>query len=90
MPGLFLTQGCAECKAEREAVERRIALGRSRELSATERRALRRVRYLLVDLDALSQEQADPLLEAFDLSSLPMLLRLDPSGRGAERYITLQ
>ena len=87
---LFLTGSCNECKAEAAAVDRRIALARSRGLTAVQRRALRGVRYLLVDMDSVAGEEADALLDALDLRTLPLILHLDRGGRILERYVSLQ
>ena len=76
----FFTQGCEVCRAEKEAVSARLA-------------AEPDARFFLIDFDRLSSERpalADRLLETFDLSVLPFLLRTDRKGRVLRKYISLQ
>lgn len=89
---LFVTQGCEDCKAQQEAVDRRIALSRTQGLTKTQRKALKGVRYLVVNMDSLWSErpqEAEALLDAFDLTTLPLVLELDRRGLILDRYLSL-
>ncbi len=89
---LFVSQGCADCRVEIEAVSRRVELSRSKGLTAVQRKALRGVRYLIVDMDELwssDPKMAETLLDSFDLTTLPLVLRLDKRGVVTGRYLSL-
>ncbi len=76
---LFYTEGCANCAAEKAA---------AKELAAKDRK----VRILMVNVDAVLAEHPDlaaALFETFDLSTLPFLLETDKKGIIQHRYITL-
>lgn len=76
---MFVTEGCSVCAAEKQA---------ARELVRKDRR----MRVLLVDVDAVADRDpdlAETLFDCFDLSSLPLVLETDRKGRISHRYIGL-
>ncbi len=76
---VFYTGGCSSCQATLSAVE---------QLVSTNRRA----RVLLVDVDAILNDQpalGQQLLDSFDLSALPFVLELDRKGVVQHRYVQL-
>ena len=71
--------GCSSCKETLAAVDSLVKKDR-------------KVRVLLVDMDALfsdDQEKATQLLDTFDLSALPFVLELAPDGTVQRRYVQL-
>lgn len=76
---VFYTGGCSSCRETLAAVDALVASDR-------------RVRVLLIDMDALFTDypdQAGLLLDHFDLSALPMVVELDRNGRVRHRYVEL-
>lgn len=56
------------------------------------RRSSRKLKVLLVDMDAIEESEPDlsvTLMENFDLSSLPYIIRLDKKGIVRERYVSI-
>ena len=76
---VFYTGGCSSCQDILAAVDALVS-------------ANRRARVLLVDMDALMSDhpaEAQALLDAFDLSGLPMVVQLDKKGIVQHRYVQL-
>lgn len=76
---IFHTEGCPYCSAEIAAAE---------ELVANDRK----LRVLLVNVDMIAAsgtELSEVLFDAFDLSSLPLLVETDRKGRVVRRYFSL-
>ena len=76
---VFYSPGCSSCKETLAAVDSLVKKDR-------------KVRVLLVDMDALfsdDQEKATQLLDTFDLSALPFVLELAPDGTVQRRYVQL-
>lgn len=75
---LFYTEGCEICAAEKEAAK---ALLKDR-----------KTKVFMVNIDTLMTENpslASRLMDAFDLSSLPHIIRTDSKGTVLGRYISL-
>lgn len=78
---IFHTEGCPVCKSEIEAADSLLA-----------KRENRKLRVLLVDMDMLFSsypETADAVMEAFDLTSLPLIIITDRKGTVSEKYAEL-
>ena len=76
---VFYSPGCSTCKETLAAVDALV-------------RQDRKVKVLLVDMDALfadEPDQASQLLDTFDLSVLPFVLELAPDGTVTRRYVQL-
>ena len=76
---VFYSPGCSTCQETLAAVEALV-------------KGDRKVRVLLVDMDALyadDPEKASELLDSFDLSVLPFVLQLSPDGTVLRRYVQL-
>ena len=76
---VFYTNGCGRCEETLSAVDAIVASNR-------------KARILLVDMDALFSafpEEAQTLLDTFDLSALPFVLELDKSGMIVHKYVEL-
>ena len=76
----FLTQGCQVCAGEKAAVPALLE-------------AEPQAKVFWIDMDALMAEdpvRAGRLLDAFDLSSLPFILKTGRDGRVQGRYLSLQ
>lgn len=76
----FLTEGCSICEAEQAAAKTVLA-------------AEPKAKIFWIDMDRLMAEQpdlAERLLDTFDLSSLPYILKTDRKGRITGRYLSLQ
>ena len=76
---IFYTGGCSACQELLAAVD---------DIVANDRKA----RILLIDMDALfndNPEKANELLDNFDLSVLPFVLQLDRKGVVRHRYVQL-
>ena len=76
----FLTEGCSICEAEQAAAKVVLA-------------AEPKAKIFWINMDRLMAEQpdlAERLLDNFDLSSLPFILKTDRKGRVAGRYLSLQ
>ena len=76
---VFYTGGCTSCPETLEAVDRLVSQDR-------------KVRVLLVDMDALltdSPQLAQTLLDSFDLSAMPFTLELDRDGTVLHRYVKI-
>ena len=75
---MFVTDGCNVCAAEKEA---------ARELAATDHG----VKVLMINVDEvleLNPDLAGRMFDAFDLSTLPFILRTDREGNIDRRYIS--
>ena len=73
---VFYSPGCGLCQETLSAVDRLVS-------------GSRRVRVLLVDMDALEEPVRTRLLDTFDLSALPFVLELDRKGTIVHRYVQL-
>ena len=76
---MFVTDGCHVCAAEKEAARRLVAEDK-------------KAKVLIVNMDLIHDEDpqlAERLLESFDLSSLPFIIKTDRKGRITRRYTTL-
>ena len=76
----FYSAGCGTCEADRSALPAALAADPRRKA-------------FLVDQDALMASDpglAERLLDTCDLSSLPLILETDRSGRIIRRYLSLQ
>ena len=76
---MFVTEGCHVCAAEKEAARRLVAEDK-------------KAKVLIINMDNIydaDQELAEKLLESFDLTSLPFILKTDRKGRITRRYTTL-
>lgn len=76
---VFYTGGCSSCKETLSAVDALVL-------------ANRKVRVLLVDMDAVMSDRpelASKLLDTFDLSVLPFVIQLDRRGIVQHRYVQL-
>ena len=76
---VFYSPGCSTCKETLASVDSLVKNNR-------------KVRVLLVDMDAIfsdDQEKAALLLDTFDLSALPFVLELAPDGTVQRRYVQL-
>lgn len=76
---VFYSAGCTLCQETLEAVDSLVT-------------ANRRVRVLLVNVDALMKDQpekARELLDTFDLTAMPFILELDRKGVIRHRYVQL-
>ena len=76
---MFYTGGCQACQEILAAVDDLVAQNR-------------KVRVLLIDMDALFNDYPDKateLLDTFDLSVLPFVLQLDKKGVVQHRYVNL-
>ena len=76
----FYSAGCCTCEADRSALPAALAADPRRKA-------------FLVDQDSLmasDPDLAERLLDTFDLSSLPLILETDRSGRIIRRYLSLQ
>jgi thiol-disulfide isomerase/thioredoxin len=76
---VFYSPGCSTCQETLAAVDALV-------------KGDRKVRVLLVDMDALyadDPEKASELLDSFDLSVLPFVLQLSPDGTVLRRYVQL-
>lgn len=76
---VFYTQSCQACQELLSAVDSLVENNR-------------KVRILLIDMDALFREnpaKAEELLDTFDLSVLPFVLQLDRKGIVEHRYVQL-
>lgn len=76
---VFYSPGCSTCKETLSAVDALVQQDR-------------RVKVLLVDMDALFADKPDlasQLLDTFDLSVLPFVLELDREGTVLRRYVQL-
>lgn len=76
---VFYSPGCSTCKETLAAVDALVQQDR-------------KVKVLLVDMDALfadEPDQASRLLDTFDLSVLPFVLELAPDGTVTRRYVQL-
>lgn len=77
---LFYTEDCNICKAEKAAAAALVS-------------ADPKARVLMVNVDRITASDpalADRLFEAFDLSSLPVIIETDRKGKILRRYITLR
>ena len=75
---VFYSPSCSSCKEMLAEVDRMVAENR-------------KVRVLLVDMDALltdAPEEGAELLDTFDLSGLPMIVELDRAGVVKRRYLS--
>lgn len=76
---VFYTGGCSSCQEVLAAVDALVA-------------GDRRVRVLLVDMDAVLVDEPElgaQLLDSFDLSALPFVIQLDRDGTVLHRYVQL-
>ena len=76
---MFVTDGCHVCAAEKEAASRLVSENR-------------KVKVLMVNVDDVLSEDpglAGRMFDAFDLSSLPFILKTDRKGKILGRYISL-
>ena len=76
---VFYTGGCNSCQETLEAVDALVAKNR-------------KVKVLLIDMDALltdRPEQAQLLLDTFDLSGMPFVLQMNRDGVVEHRYVKL-
>ncbi len=76
---VFYTGGCSSCQETLEAVNALVAKDR-------------KVKVLLIDVDALLTDQpelAQQLLDTFDLSGMPFVLQMDKKGVILHRYVKL-
>ena len=76
---MFVTDGCHVCAAEKEAALRLVSENR-------------KVKVLMVNVDNVLSENpglAGRMFDAFDLSSLPFILKTDRKGKILGRYISL-
>ena len=76
---VFYTGSCSSCRETLAAVDALVARNR-------------KARVLLVDMDALMSEYPEDgmaLLDAFDLSALPMVIALDKEGVVQHKYLAL-
>lgn len=76
---VFYSEGCSSCKETLDAVDAFIASNR-------------RARILLVNMDAIMEEDpslGETILESFDLSVMPLVLKLAKGGIVTEKYIEL-
>ena len=82
---LFYTEGCSNCKAEKEAAAELMKL-------AAEDKELRGVKVLMVNVDKIMRDDptlAGKLFDSFDLSTLPFMIMTDRKGIITRRYTTL-
>ena len=76
---VFYTGSCSSCQETLDAVERIVS-------------ANSRARVLLINMDALFSDypdEAQTLLDSFDLSALPFVMELDKKGVVVHRYVQL-
>ena len=77
---IFHTEGCPICKAEIAAADSLLSDGREN------------IRILLIDMDMLFSaypDQAQALFDAFDLTSMPLIISTDRKGTVTGRYLSL-
>ena len=82
---LFYTEGCSNCKAEKEAAAELMKL-------AAEDKELRGVKVLMVNVDKIMRDDpalAGKLFDSFDLSTFPFMVMTDRKGIITRRYATL-
>ena len=90
---IFYTEGCEVCAAEKAAARALLARASEDSLSKDERKAARGLRVFMVNVDVLMKEDpslATRLMDAFDLSSLPYIIKTDSKGVVLRRYLSLQ
>jgi len=76
---VFYSEGCSSCKETLDAVEKLIATNR-------------KAKVLLVNMDRIMEEEpelGEALLNSFDLSVMPLVLKLSKGGVVTEKYIEL-
>ena len=77
---IFHTEGCPICKAEIAAADSLLSDGK------------KNIRILLIDMDMLFSaypDQAQALFDAFDLTSMPLIISTDRKGTVTGRYLSL-
>jgi hypothetical protein len=90
---IFYTEGCEVCAAQKAAARALLARASDASLSKDERKAVRGLRVYMINVDELMKEDpslAARLMDAFDLSSLPYIIKTDSKGVVLRRYLSLQ
>jgi len=80
---------CTSCEAEMAGISAYIGAAHSKDRAV--RREARSTKFLLLDMEKLSKDhpqEAEKLLEAFDLSSLPYITLLDRNGIVKDKYLS--
>ena len=87
---IFYTEGCNNCKAEKEAADALLQLAESDDDSVA--RAARKTKILLVNTDEIMRKNpalASRLFDIFDLSTLPYIITTDKNRIITHRYFSL-
>ena len=90
---IFYTDGCEVCAAEKAAALELFSRANDAALSEAERAKYKNMNAFMVNVDALMASDpslASRLMDSFDLSSLPFIIRTDRSGTVLNRYVSFQ
>jgi thiol-disulfide isomerase/thioredoxin len=90
---IFYTEGCEVCAAEKAAAQELLSRADDAALSDEERTKYKNMNVFMVNVDALMASDpslASRLMDSFDLSSLPFIIRTDRSGTVLNRYVSFQ
>lgn len=89
---IFYTEGCEICAEEKKAALELLSAAKDVSLPKHERKAAGETKVFMVNVDSLMQSDpslASKLMDSFDLSSLPFILKTDQRGTILRRYLTL-
>jgi thiol-disulfide isomerase/thioredoxin len=90
---IFYTDGCEVCAAEKAAALKLLSRADDAALLDAERAKYKNMNVFMVNVDALMASDpslASRLMDSFDLSSLPFIIRTDRSGTVLNRYVSFQ
>lgn len=90
---IFYTEGCEVCAAEKAAALELLSRADDAAQSEAERAKYKNMNVFMVNVDALMASDpslASRLMDSFDLSSLPFIIRTDRSGTVLNRYVSFK
>lgn len=80
---VFASDGCSSCKALKQRISAMVAAAVELEMEEDD------LKFFIVDVDGLSEKEADLVLPSFDLSALPYATIVGPGGTVADTYVDL-
>lgn len=89
---IFYMEGCEICAAEKKAALELLSAARDGSLPEHERKTARATKVFMVNVDRLmlsDPSTASRLMDTFDLSSLPFIVKTDSRGMILRRYLSL-
>lgn len=90
---IFYTDGCEICAAEKAAALKLLSRANDAALPKSERAKYKDMNVFMVNIDALMASDpslASRLMDSFDLSTLPFIIRTDRRGTVLNRYVSFQ